>query len=170
MPDETVEALRLLTNLETESEKLFQVVLFGQPELDNKLNQYGLRQLKQRITYSHYLKKLSAKEVRAYINFRLQAAGHTSGALFERDAAEQIAEASMGVPRLVNILSHKALLVAFGKGDDRVVAEYVRRAVDDTQGVRLSKRNLVREWLPAVAAVIVVACVTWTLTILGMSA
>lgn len=170
MPDETVEALRLLTNLETESEKLFQVVLFGQPELDNKLNQYGLRQLKQRITYSHYLKKLSAKEVRAYINFRLQAAGHTSGALFERDAAEQVAEASMGVPRLVNILSHKALLVAFGKGDDRVVAEYVRRAVDDTQGVRLSKRNLVREWLPAVAAVIVVACVTWTLTILGMSA
>lgn len=168
MPDETIEALRLLTNLETESEKLFQVVLFGQPELDHKLNQYSLRQLKQRLTYSHYLKKLDADEVRGYINWRMKAAGYEGMPPFDVDACTMIAKASGGVPRLVNILSHKALLVAYGKGDERVSLEYARRAIADTDGADLPTSAQVMQWLPAVTAVIAVAGITWTVTVLGL--
>jgi len=168
MPDETIEALRLLTNLETESEKLFQVVLFGQPELDKKLDQYSLRQLKQRITYSHCLKKLDEDEVRGYINWRMETAGYSGMPPFDHGTCAAIAKASGGVPRLVNILAHKALLAAFGKGDDRVSATYAYRAIADTEGADLPASSQIKQWLPAVAAVITVAAITWTVTVLGL--
>lgn len=160
MPDETIEALRLLSNLETESGKLFQVVLFGQPELDNKLDKYSLRQLKQRITYSYLLRTLDLDEVSAYINGRMQAAGHEGKPVFNRRTCDFIARASGGVPRLVNILSHKALLAAYGKGDREVAVSSAQRAVHDTEGVHAPRMD-VGQWLKAVAATLAVAVLTF---------
>ena len=168
MPDETLEALRLLTNLETESEKLFQVVLFGQPELDKKLDQYALRQLKQRITYSYKLKKLEPDEVRGYIHWRMEAAGYTGMPSFDSEACDLIARASGGIPRLVNVLSHKALMSAYGKGDEKVSAQHAQRSIEDTEGVAVPSAAKVKQWLPAVAAVAAVAMITWVVTIVGM--
>lgn len=141
IPEETIEALRLLTNLETESAKLFQVVLFGQPELDELLRKNSLRQLLQRITFSYRLTHLDAEAVQHYIDQRIQRAGFDGMSLFNRDASNKIAKASRGVPRLINILSHKALMAAYGKGDQKVSGKHVSLAVADTEGVELVENN-----------------------------
>ena len=146
MPEETIEALRLLTNLETESAKLFQVVLFGQPELDELLGQQSLRQLLQRITFSYELSHLDGEAVEHYIDQRVQKAGFNGMSLFKRDAARKIAHASGGTPRLINILSHKALMAAYGKGDMKVDGTHVLRAVEDTQGIAKPKNNHMMVW------------------------
>lgn len=135
IPEETIEALRLLTNLETESAKLFQVVLFGQPELDELLGKQSLRQLLQRITFSYELSHLDGEAVEHYIDQRVQRAGFNGMSLFKRDASRKIAQASGGTPRLINILSHKALMAAYGKGDLKVDGAHVLRAIEDTQGI-----------------------------------
>jgi MSHA biogenesis protein MshM len=135
IPEETIEALRLLTNLETESAKLFQVVLFGQPELDELLSKQSLRQLLQRITFSYELSHLDDEAVEHYIDQRVQRAGFNGMSLFKRDASRKIAKASGGTPRLINILSHKALMAAYGKGDLKVDGTHVLRAIEDTQGI-----------------------------------
>ncbi|MGB0665052.1 MAG: ExeA family protein [Pontibacterium sp.] len=132
MPRETIEALRLLTNLETESRKLFQVVLIGQPELDEQLDQASLRQLKQRITFSCELQPLSADEVAEYLGARSRSAGYTGEPLFSLAAVKALHQSSKGVPRLLNILGHKALLSAYGKGSTRVEADHVKAAIDDS--------------------------------------
>lgn len=167
MPDETIEALRLLSNLETESGKLFQVVLFGQPELDNKLDKYSLRQLKQRISYSYLLRKLDRDEVWEYINGRMMAAGYEGTPAFSRRTCDLIARASGGIPRLVNILSHKALLAAYGKGDRQVSVMSAKRAVRDTEGVDYRFGMNVGQWLLAAAATLAVALLTF-FTIAGI--
>ena len=146
MPEETIEALRLLTNLETESAKLFQVVLFGQPELDELLSQQSLRQLLQRITFSYELSHLDGEAVEHYIDQRVQKAGFNGMSLFKRDASRKIARASGGTPRLINILSHKALMVAYGKGDLKVDGAHVLRAIEDTQGIVKPKNNQPIVW------------------------
>lgn len=139
MPEESIEALRLLTNLETESEKLLQVVLFGQPELNDLLNRASLRQLKQRITFSYVLPVLSEEEVISYINHRLSRSGFPGVNLFNAKAVQELYKASAGIPRLINILAHKALLVAYGRGDTRVTQVHVARAVEDTEDIRIEK-------------------------------
>lgn len=133
MPEETLEALRLLTNLETETEKLLQVVLFGQPELDLLLRQSHLRQLSQRITFSYDISSLSAKEVAQYIQHRLITAGYGTQPLFSAAALRLITQASGGIPRLINILANKALLVAFGKGQHRIKPQHIRAAIRDSR-------------------------------------
>jgi len=135
MPEETIEALRLLTNLETESEKLFQVVLLGQPELDTLLAKQSLRQLKQRITFSCRLHPLAGDAVELYLQQRASRAGYNGLSLFSKKAVSLLAQSSLGVPRVVNILAHKALMSAYGKGDATVSALHVRRAIEDTEGV-----------------------------------
>ncbi|MCB1662889.1 MAG: AAA family ATPase [Pseudomonadales bacterium] len=135
MPEETIEALRLLTNLETETQKLLQVVLFGQPELDELLNRKSLRQLKQRITFSCYLKPLELETLDRYITHRMSGSGYNGEHLFKPAALKLLHRASGGVPRLINILCHKALMVAYGKGDHRIEKAYVQRAIQDTEGV-----------------------------------
>lgn len=135
MPIETLEALRLLTNLETERRKLMQVVLFGQPELNAKLRNPSIRQLKQRISFSCGLMPLSLPDVEYYIAHRLSIAGYSGPRLFSDTAVKRVYKASRGVPRLVNILSHKALMVAFGEGASDVDARHVRMAVRDTESV-----------------------------------
>ncbi|MDZ7735449.1 MAG: AAA family ATPase [Gammaproteobacteria bacterium] len=136
MPIQTLEVLRLLTNLETEKRKLIQVVLFGQPELDALLEQPSIRQLKQRITFSYRLLPLNKVAFRAYVRHRLAVAGYQQGELIQRRAYEQLYRASQGIPRLVNIIGHKALLAAYGQGDKQVKPVHIRMAVDDTSEAR----------------------------------
>ncbi len=136
LPPKTLEALRLLTNLETEHCKLLQVVLFGQPELDAVLEQPEFRQLRQRITFSYRLRPLDLADTRRYVEERLIHAGYRGEALFEAGALRRLVAGSGGIPRLINILAHKALMVAFGAGSRRVRASHVQRAVQDTEGAR----------------------------------
>lgn len=132
MPLETLEAVRLLTNLETEKRKLLNVVLFGQPELDRKLEDRSIRQLLQRISFQYRLTGLAKDEVGAYIAHRLAVAGYSREALFSNGAVTALHRASRGVPRLVNILAHKSLLLVFGQGGHRVERSHVNTAVGDT--------------------------------------
>jgi MSHA biogenesis protein MshM len=132
MPLATLETVRLLTNLETEKRKLMQVVLFGQPELDRNLASESVRQLRQRITFQYTLKALTCHEVTDYVAHRLTIAGYSGPALFTRGALKSIHAASRGVPRLVNILAHKALLLVYGEGGHQAEGRHVRAAVEDT--------------------------------------
>lgn len=133
MPEATIEALRLLTNLETENARLLQVVLFGQPELDTLLNRPSLRQLKQRITFHYRLSPLDKASVAQYLRHRLARAGYNGGELFAPPALRLITRASGGIPRLLNILAHKSLLAAWGRGDGQVGRWHVRQAIRDTE-------------------------------------
>lgn len=139
IPVRTVESLRLLSNLETEKRKLLQLVLLGQPELDAKLARPEIRQLLQRITFSEYLGPLRADRVPLYLAHRLATAavdGNTDIQLFEPAAARAIAHFSGGVPRLINVLAHKCLMLAFGENVHRVTQAHVQLAAKDTPGVR----------------------------------
>jgi MSHA biogenesis protein MshM len=132
MPLATLETVRLLTNLETEKRKLMQVVLFGQPELDRKLASDSVRQLRQRITFQHALKALARGEVADYVAHRLTIAGYSGSALFTDSSLRCLHTASRGVPRLVNILAHKSLLLVYGEGGRRAERGHVRAAAEDT--------------------------------------
>lgn len=136
MPSLTLESLRLLSNLETEKRKLLQIVLFGQPELDEKLAAQSARQLLQRITFHHVIAPLKPKEIQPYLDHRMYIAGYRGGPVFTPAAVRAMYRHSGGTPRLVNILAHKALLAAFGAGRQAVDAPMVRRAAADTQGAR----------------------------------
>jgi len=136
IPRETLESLRLLTNLETEKSKLIQVVLFGQPELDQVLEEPSIRQLRQRITFSYEILPLSRLGTEQYVVHRLAVAGHAGAPLFSRRALAELHRGSGGIPRLVNILAHKALMAAFGSGAGQVGVEHVRRALADTAEAR----------------------------------
>lgn len=150
IPVRTVESLRLLSNLETEKRKLLQLVLLGQPELDEKLSRPEIRQLLQRITFSEYLGPMAAHRVPAYLAHRLATAAlseATDSKVFEADAAQSIAGFSEGVPRLVNILAHKCLMLAYGENEHRVNVRHVRLAAADTPGVRAPVPWWLLPWL-----------------------
>jgi len=147
MPTESLEALRLLTNLETESRKLLQVVLFGQPELDIRLDEPSIRQLKQRITFSSNLGTLNAQDVEYYLAHRLGIAGYRGARLFSREAVHRLHRASRGVPRLINILAHKALMAGFGEGARYITDRYVKLAILDTESTRAHSLAARRRWL-----------------------
>ena len=159
MPEETIETLRLLTNLETETDKLLQIVLFGQPELDELIGRNSLRQLKQRITFSHYLQPLAREPMAHYITHRLTVSGLNGAQPFAANALKLLHQASRGIPRLINILCHKSLLVAYGRGERVIDKACVRRAIDDTEDADLPP--LFKPWawwlLGAVAGVGVIA-------------
>ncbi len=138
MPLESLEALRLLSNLETEKRKLIQVVLFGQPEIDDKLAHESVRQLRQRIIFQHRLSPLRRDEVDHYLSHRLRVAGYRGHRLFTESAVRAIHGATRGVPRLVNILAHKAMLLAYGEGLERIELRHVRAAAADTPAVKRS--------------------------------
>lgn len=147
MPLETLEALRLLTNLETEKRKLLQVVLFGQPELDRNLGQESIRQLNQRITFHYCLAALSPQELDDYLDHRLTIAGYNGVRLFGKDAVKRLHRASGGVPRLVNILAHKAMMLTYGEGSREINARHILAAAADTPTARTG-----RSWWPALGA------------------
>lgn len=136
MPLETLEALRLLTNLETEKRKLLQIVMFGQPELERKLQDPAIRQLNQRISFHYHLGPLGKDDMEYYISHRLKVAGFSGSRLFDRSAINRIYTASGGIPRLVNILSHKSMMLAFGQGKQRVNWRHALAAGRDTGAAR----------------------------------
>ena len=133
MPLTTLEEVRLLSNLETGKEKLLQIVLFGQPELDEHLALPNMRQLRERITHGFTLAPLPPRDIKDYIAFRLRAAGYHGPDLFGPDALRIIAEASEGLTRRINIYADKTLLAAFAAGTHTVIADHARAAVSDTQ-------------------------------------
>lgn len=152
IPVRTLESLRLLSNLETEKRKLLQLVLLGQPELDDKLSRPEIRQLLQRITFSEYLGPMTAHCVPTYLAHRLATAASgeaTDTQVFELEAAQLMARLSGGVPRLVNILAHKCLMLAYGENVHRVNRQHVALAGSDTPGVRaLAPLSWLSRWLP----------------------
>lgn len=134
MPLETLESLRLLSNLETEKRKLLQIVLFGQPELDRKLAEPSVRQLLQRIAFHYRLGCLGREEVGNYLAHRLRVAGYRGDELFAPRTVRSLHRASRGTPRLLNILAHKSLLAVYGEGRHAVLPRHVRQAAADTEG------------------------------------
>ena len=146
LPDDTLEAIRLLSNIETTQEKLIQIVLFAQPELNNKLQQYRFRQICQRIGFAYQLKPLNYQQVQQYIAHRTKVSGCQQDALFNPSACRLLFKASQGVPRVINILCHKALLVNYGQGD-KIVGRYaVRQAIKDSADTLSSLHHKRRRW------------------------
>lgn len=133
MPLETLEEIRLLSNLETSHFKLMQIVLFGQPELDQHLLLQNMRQLRERITHSFTLLPLPPRDIKDYVDFRLRAAGYKGPDLFSADSLRLIAEASEGLTRRINIYCDKTLLAAFAAGTHTVTPDLVRAAITDTR-------------------------------------
>jgi MSHA biogenesis protein MshM len=140
MPLDTLETVRLLTNLETEKRKLLHVVLFGQPELDQNLASRSIRQLRQRVAFQHDLQALDEHEVEAYFAHRIAVAGYRGQRLLSLAARRVLYRASRGVPRLVNILAHKSLLLLYGEGGDCLGARHVHAATLDTPAARQPRR------------------------------
>jgi MSHA biogenesis protein MshM len=136
IPQATLEALRLLTNLETEKRKLLQIVLFGQPELNRNLQAESIRQLAQRITFHYHLGPLTRDDLEFYLAHRLRVAGFTGARLFSRTAVAKLYRASGGIPRLVNIVAHKSLMLAYGQGRQQVSGAHVADAARDTLAPR----------------------------------
>ncbi|MGZ8495421.1 MAG: ExeA family protein [Candidatus Binatia bacterium] len=140
---EVFENLRLLSNLETPREKLLQIVLTGQPELEAKLDRTDLRQLKQRIFSQSRLSSLSEEEVGAFIDYRLKAVGCRRNDLFPRDAVREIALYSKGIPRLINIMCDNALLIAYAASETKVTADIIKEVARDMRldtGVKVGSR------------------------------
>lgn len=152
MPLESLEVLRLLTNLETEKRKLLQVVLFGQPELEERLRHHSIRQLRQRISFQYDLQGLRKDELERYLRHRLAVAGFAGETLFNKEAVAKLHRITGGTPRLINIVAHKALMLAFGEGRQQVFPRHIRDAAADTPEVR-------RDWLPWAQALAGVAAI-----------
>jgi general secretion pathway protein A len=134
LPDTTLEELRLLSNLETEKEKLLQIILIGQPELSSKLLKTPLRQLNQRITIRAKLRSLTAPETSDYINTRLIKGGNSS-LLFNQKAKEQIYNLSKGIPRTINLLASRGLMSAFLEGSHEVLERHIEKGAADVMEV-----------------------------------
>ena len=133
LSDEMLEELRLLSNLETDRAKLIQIVLMGQPELERKLDQPQLRQLKQRVAIRCRLAPLRSDEVALYINSRLQTVGYEGKELFDLGSVEQIARYSQGIPRLINVICDNALLITYATSKSKVSAKIIEEVARDLQ-------------------------------------
>ena len=133
MPIETLEEIRLLSNLESNRHKLLQIVLFGQPELDQHLALPNMRQLKERITHSFKLEPLVRSDVESYVDFRMRAAGYRGPNVFAPPAMKLISQSSQGLTRRINILADKSLLAAFADGTHQVTAKHARAAIRDSE-------------------------------------
>lgn len=163
IPTESLEALRLLTNLETEKRKLLQIVLFGQPELNQHLQENSIRQLAQRITFHYHLGPLSRDDIEYYLAHRLRVAGYAGGRLFSRSAIAGLYKASGGIPRLVNIMANKALMLCYGEGKQQVTRRHVNLAASDTLTSQGGGRRWA--WTAAGVSLLIAACgLTWALT------
>ena len=154
MPEDTLEQVRLLSNLESNRHKLLQIVLFGQPELDATLAKNELRQLRDRVTHAFRMRPLSTPEVARYVSFRMRAAGYRGPEVFASRAVSLIARASGGLTRRINILSDKSLLAAFTENTHAVSARHVRAAIADSEFASVVRPRGARAaaWLGAALA------------------
>jgi len=134
MPLETLEEIRLLSNLETTEDKLLQIVLFGQPELDDKLAQDSIRQLRERISHNFCLRPFDSKEVYEYLNHRMATVGYRGPEVFSYKRAKQIQKATKGLTRRINLLADKTLLSAFSESRHQISAKDVKLAIADNNG------------------------------------
>ncbi len=146
MPMVSLECVRLLSNLETEKHKLIQVVLFGQPELDRRLARREARQLRQRIAFSVNLQPMTDDEVGKYLEHRMRVAGFSGERAFSHEATRTITWASKGVPRLVNVLAHKSLMLAYGRGERSVGVAACWGSARDTADARSPKLFALPSW------------------------
>ncbi len=161
MPLATLEALRLLTNLETDDSKLLQLVLFGQPELDANLDANEIRQLRERITHSFELQPLMQRDVSEYLNFRLRAVGYRGPDLFSPRIARALNRRARGLIRRLNLLADKTLLAAYAEGTHNLRRRHVCRAAQDA-GLAAGSPRFGRVSVAA-AGVLVVAAMAWML-------
>jgi MSHA biogenesis protein MshM len=139
LPVESLEAIRLLSNLETEKNKLVQIVLFGQPELNKKLMDNTIRQLQQRIVHACELLSLSNDTLEMYVSHRLESAGYNGPGLFDKGALRLLYRKSRGVPRLINLICNKALMLAYSSGSFYVNRKHIKQAADDSHQTKLSR-------------------------------
>ena len=142
MPLATLEEIRLLSNLETRNDKLLQIVLFGQPELDENLRQPNIRQLRERITHSFGLAPLNTNDVREYLMFRLRAAGYHGPDLFPDKIVRLITRASGGLTRRVNLIADKALLAAFSENTHTIKPRHIEAALRDSEFSHIAVRSV----------------------------
>ncbi len=163
MPLDTLEELRLLSNLETETDKLLQLVLFGQPELDTHLSQPSVRQIRERIIHNFYLHPFSTDEVAEYLAFRLHKAGHNGPSLFSKGALKLLARYSRGLPRKLSILADKSLLAAYADQSTKVQNRHVHTAHRDDSLRAANSRSLAKA-LSVVLSVAALAGLTWLLS------
>lgn len=136
LPVESLEAIRLLSNLETEKNKLVQIVLFGQPELDKKLENNAIRQLKQRIVHAYQLQNLSKKSLAYYVEHRLKSAGYHGPVLFDDRSIKRLYRYTKGTPRLVNLICNKAMLLAYASAEFYISEKLIGKAAKDSQQTR----------------------------------
>ena len=147
MPLDTLEEIRLLSNLETNRDKLLQIVLFGQPELDENLRKPHMRQVRERITHSFFLRPMPQKDIGEYLNFRLRAAGYHGPDMFTSRCIDMIAHVSAGLTRRINILADKTLLAAYADETHTIEPRHVKAAIQDSEFGRYSTRRLRWPWL-----------------------
>lgn len=150
MPAETLEEIRLLSNLESNRHKLLHLVLFGQPELNDVLARSDMRQLKERITHNFSLEPLVREDIADYLDFRMRAAGYKGPDVFGAAAIKAITQASLGLTRRINILADKTLLAAFAQNTHQITPRHVRAAVADSEFGTVQGRGPTRWW--AIAA------------------
>ena len=149
MPLDTLEEIRLLSNLETDQHKLLQIILFGQPELDENLSKKSIRQLRERITHSFNLSPLTQNEIHKYLNFRMREVGYTGPELITSSLAKKVAQYSEGLLRRINIIGDKILLSAYAEGTHNLTSKHVVAAVNDSafgEGV-VQKNSNMMWWL-----------------------
>ena len=164
MPLATLEEIRLLSNLETKQDKLLQIVLFGQPELDANLSEPHIRQLRERITHSFHLEPLATKDVGEYLILRLRAAGYHGPHLFSEAAVKKLSAAAEGLVRRVNILADKALLAAYADNVYQVTPKHVKAAIQDSEfgrNARNYKHYFIAASVLAVILAITIGYVWW---------
>jgi MSHA biogenesis protein MshM len=163
MPEETLEQVRLLSNLESNRHKLLQIVLFGQPELDDTLAKAALRQLRDRITHAFRMRPLAPPEVAKYLSFRMRAAGYRGPEVFTPRAVRIVARASDGLTRRINILADKSLLSAYAENTHAITKRQARAAVADSEfaATRRSTHPLAWAALAAVAGIAIGAAAHW---------
>lgn len=168
MPLETLEEMRLLSNLETDQDKLLQIILFGQPELDVNLSDASIRQLRERITHNFQLMPLHTEDIHRYLNFRMREVGYTGPEIISLEIAKQLEKASNGLMRRVNILADKMLLAAFAENTHTLTSSHVKAAIDDSEFGTVGKRSETPRWLPwAVLALLLLSILTLALWLMS---
>jgi hypothetical protein len=169
MPAETLEEIRLLSNLEANRNKLLQLVLFGQPELNDILARPDMRQLKERITHNFGLEPLVRDDIAHYLDFRMRAAGYKGPSVFSPQALKMIAQSSLGLTRRINILADKSLLAAFSAGSHQIGPKEIQAAIRDcefseaTYGGRGAKKPWAL-WIAILLGITALAGGAWLLT------
>ena len=168
MPVATLEEIRLLSNLEANRNKLLQLVLFGQPELNDVLARPDMRQLKERITHNFGLTPLVREDIADYLDFRMRAAGYRGPSVFVPAALKMIAQTSLGLTRRINILADKALLAAFSSGSHQIGPKEVQAAIRDCEfsaaayGGKTTRKTRSR-WIAALLGIGALAGIAWLL-------